>query len=125
MIWIPKSSQQAPIVQTPPFVKKKATTKPTALKTNPAEPKYYWRVKVDFNKKKYPANEESNQATSSAESDMPSTSSDAILEKAELLQKLLHHLMPSETMSFTAWLSLVFHNKMSRVSAGQKALLQG
>ena len=27
-------------------------------------------------------------------------------EKAELLQRIIHHLMPSETMSFTAWLSL-------------------
>ena len=104
LIWIPKSSHQAPTVQTPPLVKKKATTRPSTRKTT--EPTYYWRVKADFNKKKYPANEESNQLTSSDESDMPSTSSDAIPEKAELLQRIIHHLMPSETLSFTAWLSL-------------------
>ena len=103
---ISKSSHQMSTVQSPPLVKKKATIKPIAMKMKITEPKYCWRVKKDFNKKKYPANEESNQATSSAESDMPSTSFDAIPEKAELLQKILHHLMPSKTMPFTAWLSL-------------------
>ena len=107
LIWIPKSSHQVPTIQTPPLVKKKATTKPTAMKMKPVEPKYYWRVKRDFNKKKYPANEENVQDTSSAGTDLPSTSHNSTTPaKAELLQKILHHLMPLETMSFTAWLSL-------------------
>ena len=105
-IWIPKLLHKAPTVQSPPLVKKKANTKPMAMKMKSAQPKYCWRIKADFNKKKYPANEESNQATSSAESDMPSTSSDSIPEKAELLQRIIHHLMPSETLPFTAWLNL-------------------
>ena len=73
LIWIPKLPQ-APTVQSPPLVKKKATTKTTALKMKTMEPKYYWRVKADFNKKKYPANKENVQDTSSAGSDLPSTS---------------------------------------------------
>ena len=68
LIWISKLPQ-APTVQSPPLVKKKATTNPTALKMKTAEPKYYWKVKADFNKKKYPANEENIQDTSSTRSE--------------------------------------------------------
>ena len=107
LIWIPKLLHKVPTVQSPPLVKEKATTKPSSLKMKTAEPKYYWKVKKDFNKKKYPANEENVQDTSSARSDLPSTShSSTTPAKDELLQKILHHLIPSETMSFTAWISL-------------------
>ena len=108
LIWIPKSSHQAPTVQSLPLVRKKATTKPNAMNTEPAEPKYYWRVKADFNKKKYPSTEENIQDTSSTGNDLPSTSSDSTTpaKADELLQRIIHHLMPSETLSFTAWLSL-------------------
>lgn len=66
----------------------------------PLQPQYQWKIKADFNKKKYLANELSIQDTLRASSDQPSTSyNSTIPTKVELLQKLLHHLMPSKMVS--------------------------
>ena len=104
MIWVPTLLHKAPPIQSPPLVRNKAATKPQVLESKHT---YVWRVKADFHKKKYPAREESTEATSSAGNDLLSTFHNSIaLAKGELLQRLLFHLIPSETMPFTAWLTL-------------------
>ena len=75
------------IVQSPPLILSKPTRRPSASKPTPAKTKYWWKVKVDFNKKKYLVDTVISKDVLKAEMDQPSTSyNSTIVAKAKLLQ---------------------------------------
>ena len=113
-------------VQPPPLVKKKAIAKPSASNPTTAETKYCWRVKMDLNKKKYPAIKASTKDTSSIGDDQPSTSfNSTVPAKANLLQMLLHHRVSSELVIRRFVELKCFHMNCQSQALASQNILQG
>ena len=93
-MWVLKMHQKAIFFHSALVMSCSATTKKMTWQSPPT---YYWKVKVDFNKNKYRANEVSTENIFYSGSDRPWTSYNSkVPAKAMLLQKLLQHQIQSE-----------------------------